>query len=317
MSSIQGMAPPLAHGYDPDLRPVRAVGNMVAFRHPLEAFTTHETAPPAPSSPLPYDIAEMVIACLTHDLGALKACSLTCRSWSTAAIPHLHYKLTLKKDGFHVDRNHLGPLSGLHRLGLLHLVKTLLVKQGLTAGHWFIPSVFNKLDLRHFSTLTNVHTLKLERLQIYYFMLAGVGHYFGHFSQTLRSITLYTPFCTPRELSCFLSLFPNLDDIGILNSSRIIGGPSTPETELVPFSAPKLRGRLALESFIWLETWTYLITSCGGLRFRHMDLHKSAGCAPLLFGACAETLETLRLGISVQDGSASKQFRIDLTTDLN
>jgi len=70
-------------------------------------------------------------------------------------------------------------------------------------------------------------------------MVAGVKHYFRHFSQTLRSITLYDPFCSPRELSCFLSLFPNLDNIGVLNRSRISGGPSTPEAKLIPFSAPK------------------------------------------------------------------------------
>jgi len=297
------MAPPLSHGYDSHLRIVHTVGTVVAVRDPLGAFTTHETAPPAPPFPLHYDIVEKIIAYLAHDLGALKTCSLTCHSWYTVTIPHLHCNLTLKRDYRNIDRNYLGPLSKLHKLGLLHLVKTLRVGQGLATGDWFIPSSFNKLDLRHFSALTNVHTLKLQRLQLYDFMLAGVKQYFGRFSQTLRSITLYDPFCSPRELSCFLSLFPKLDDIGVLNRSTITGGRSTPETKLVPFFAPKLQGRLALDSFLWPETWTYLITS-SGLRFRHMDLRKTAGCAPLLFEACAETLETLRLGI--EDGSASK-----------
>ena len=37
-----------------------------------------------------------------------------------------------------------------------------------------------------------------------------------------------------------------------------------------------------------------MITLLGGLRFRHMDLFK-VNCAQLVLGACAETLETLRL----------------------
>ena len=37
-----------------------------------------------------------------------------------------------------------------------------------------------------------------------------------------------------------------------------------------------------------------MITSLGGLRFRHMDLFR-VSCVQLLLNACAETLETLRL----------------------
>jgi len=84
--------------------------------------------------------------------------------------------------------------------------------------------------------------------------------------------------------------------------------------ELVPFSALKLRGRLALRSFGWPETLEHLIASNSDLQFRQMDLYKSAGCAPILFAACAETLETLRFGI--MDGLTSKRFCIRLSMDL-
>ena len=63
---------------------------------------------------------------------------------------------------------------------------------------------------------------------------------------------------------------------------------------LIPFSAPKLRGRLALYNFHWVDTWTHLTFLCGGLRFRHIDLRASPSCAPTLLEACAKTLETLR-----------------------
>ena len=43
-----------------------------------------------PRFPLPYEFLEMITACLIHDLGALKACSLTCRSWYPPVAPHLY-----------------------------------------------------------------------------------------------------------------------------------------------------------------------------------------------------------------------------------
>jgi hypothetical protein len=67
-----------------------------------------------------------------------------------------------------------------------------------------------------------------------------------------------------------------------------------PDTELVSFSTPTLRGRLVVYDFDSVETWTNLITAGDGLRFHYMDLWEVGGCAPVLFKACAETLDTLR-----------------------
>lgn len=274
---------------------------------PSETRTKHEPARPFP---LPYDIVEIVIAHLTHNLRTLKACSLICRSWYIAAAPHLHHTLTLTGDKLEIGRSRLEPISELQELGLIHLVKSIRLRQGLDKDCWFTPQALTQLDLRHFSTLTNVHTLKLQNLEINHFVPTLERH-FGHFSQTLRSITLYDPWCTPRQLSHFLSLFSNLDDIGIRNTltRQLI----TPDAQLVPFSTLKPRGRLALYNFNWAETWTRLITS-GDLRFRYMDLRGSARCAPTLFKACAETLETLRLGVI--DGSAGERLYICSSIDL-
>ena len=108
----------------------------------------------------------------------------------------------------------------------------------------------------------------------------------------------------PRRLSYFLSLFPNLDDIEILRNSVYIPYTAVPDTELIPFSAPKLSGKVTLSGFSCVETWTHLIASCGGLRFRHMELRVNATCAPVLLEACAKTLETLRFNVA--DGTFGK-----------
>jgi hypothetical protein len=260
-----------------------------------EARTTHES-----TCRVPYETVEMIIAHLTYDLDTLKACSLTCRSWYIVAAPHLHHTFSLTLSG-----DKLEPLSKLHELGLIPLAKKLRVVSEWSWNmnrRWFVPEAFSPDDLRYFSAFTNVHTLDLRGVEIYYF-IPGIERYFEHFSPTLRSITLYDPCCTPRQLSYFLSFFSNLEDIKIW---RILPNVNTafPDRELVPSSAPQLRGQLTLHDCNCAETWTYLITWCGGLRFRHMNLRWCITCAPVLFEACAETLETLRF--SATDGSIGK-----------
>ena len=253
----------------------------------------------------PYEIMEMIIAHLIHDLDALKACSLTCCSWYIFMVPHLHHTLTLKRErrgdpNSPPARARLKPLSKLYQLGLAPLVKEIRVEQRRDTIRWFIPKAFGHRDLRHFSAFTNVRTLRLQEPDINRF-IPGIKRHFGHFSPTLRSITLYNPHCTPQQLSHFLSSFSNLDDIELRCSVTFYARP----TKLVPFSspAPKLRGRLALYGFHWVETWNHLIASCGGLWFRHIDLREEASCAPILFEACAETLETLRFNVPPASGS--------------
>ena len=266
--------------------------------HLLNSTVLRALATKKSTSPLPYDIVEMITTHLTHDLPTLKACSLVCRSWYSAAVQHLHHTFTLRSGG--PDISHiLEPLSELHELGLMPLVKELRVSQGPGFSSWFVPRVLNQ----HFSVLASVQTLKLDTVDIASF-IPGIERYFGHFSPTLRSIGLYAPYCTPQQLSHFISLFPNLDDIEIWLPQTHAYDPADPDTGLLPFSAPTLRGRLILCGFGWVETWTHLITPYGGLRFRHMDLGGGPCCAPLLLKACAETLETLRL--DAREGSLSK-----------
>jgi hypothetical protein len=261
------------------------------------------------ASRLPYEILEIIIAHIAHDLNALKACSLACRSWSIAAVPHLHHTLTLTDVIHSITRRELKPLSHLHRLGLMPLVKEIRVDQ--RHGWWFAPQTFSPRDSSYFSAFTNVHALRFQYLEIHHF-IPGIERHFAHFSPTLRSIALLEPTCTPRQLSYFLSLFPNLDNISIWKNPTHAPNTTIPDTDLVPFSMPRLRGRLMLRESDSVEIWTSLIASCGGLRFRYMDLYMVGGCAPVLFEACAETLETLRLHATDEIG---EHFSMGLSAD--
>ena len=233
---------------------------------------------------LPYEIVEIIIAHIAHDLDALKACSLACHSWYSAAFPHLHRTLTL------TDRGKLEPLSELHRLGWMPLVREIRVVQW--RDEWFALQALSPHDLCHFSAFANVQALVLDCLDISLFT-PGIEPYFAHLAPTLQSIAFLQPRCTPPQLSHLLSLFPNLDDIKIC-WPRHPRNTTISDTDLVPFSTPRLRGRLVVYDFDSVETWTRLITAGGGLRFRYIHLWKAGGCVPVLFEACADTLETLR-----------------------
>jgi len=245
---------------------------------------------------LPYEIVEMITAHLTSDLATLKACSLTCRSWYALVLPRIHHTLLLGEEETKTHRDNLRQLSRLHKLGLAPLVKEILVKQGDWDENWLLPRTFKNHDLRYFSAFNNVHTLKIQRLDNRNFM-PNIKRYFEQFSQSLRSIALFSPwYIQPQELSYFLSLFPNLDDINITCFRPLIYPYF--DSDLVPFSAPKLRGDLTLRASSSIEIWSYLIAACGGLRFRYMELYRVGDCAHTLLEECAGTLETLKFHVA-------------------
>jgi hypothetical protein len=244
---------------------------------------------------LPYEIVEMIIAHLAGDFASLKACSLTCRSWYTVAVLHIHHTLILRDKLFDTDRCELQPLSKLHELNLFPLVKEIRVEQ---RHPWFVPGVFTPSDLHYFSIFPNVHTLRIEKLDVRSF-IPGIERYFEAFPPTLRSILLSEPVCgVPQHLSYFLSLFPNLDDVDIQQPHCA----PTSNTELVPFSTPKLQGKLKLYQCRSTETWKHLISVFGGLRFRYMSLRQVGASAPILLAACGKTLETLRFYVPEPPG---------------
>ena len=261
--SVFGMVTPTAHTNHSDPCIARSVGRNLSTRMMTawhrgrtglnqllgnttpETRTTHERILQSQQSqsPLPYDIVEMIIAHITYDLPALKALSLTCRSWYITAFPHLHHTITLVEDTHITTRDKLDPLSRLHELGLAPLIKEIRVNQPGDRYAWFVPGEFSRRDLHYFSAFANVHTLKLQNLDIFRF-IPHLKRYFVHLSPTLRSIILDEPRCDPQQLSQFISLFSNLDDVEIQNPIAYDVGP----LQLVSSSTPTpwLRGRLAL-----------------------------------------------------------------------
>jgi len=69
----------------------------------------------------------MIIAHLIYDTCSLLACSMTCRSWYMAAVPHLHHTIATQTYPYpwfpDPEKGWPKPLIRMHKLGLLPFVK--------------------------------------------------------------------------------------------------------------------------------------------------------------------------------------------------
>ena len=251
----------------------------------------------------PQDVVDIIVANLGDDIQSLRAVSTTCRPWYLAAAPYLHHTLTLCGPPLDRARVDLEPLAKLHKLDLLPFVKKLWIRTPPIREPWISPKKFDRRTLRHFSALTNVQQLRIEKFDLSKFM-PGVERYFGHFAPALRSISLKILSSTQRQLLYFLALFPNLDDIEIeCYPTSNPGITAEPDPGVaVPFSAPSLRGQLKLKHFPSKAMIRDMITLFGRLRFRYMDLCDVEG-SQLLLEACADTLQTARIGPTIPNST--------------
>ena len=236
----------------------------------------------------------MIIAHLLLDTPTLKAFSATCHSWYIATLPHLHHTLTLRDQNSDPAYEGFKRLRKLAKLGLLPLVKRLWIQQRFNS--WFLPKSSNAWSLTYFAALTNLQELGVDGLDLYAFTPQAQLAYFGHLAPTLRSLILGTPRGARPKLLYFLGLFPNLDDLKLVNDSYL-AQEAPPDAAPIPQSTPSLRGRLVLTRwFGGQEFLKDLSALSGGLRFRYMDLTDvESGCARLLLDGCAESLKILRI----------------------
>ena len=230
----------------------------------------------------------MIVSYFIYDIRTLLVCSMTCRSWCIAAVPHLHHSLTVDDIPVHDGKfSWPWPLQGLYKLGFLPFVKKFRIRL------YFSRFTLGNHALGYFPAFTNLQELVIDRLQVPSFM-QDIQRCFGHFAPTLRLLALVEPSGSCRQILYFIGLFPNLQDLNLCYNLCIIRRESTADAELKPLSTPPLRGRLTLTCFMREELMREMIELFGGLRFRYMDLFR-VGCAQLLLGASAETLEVLRL----------------------
>ena len=88
----------------------------------------------------------------------------------------------------------------------------------------------------------------MDDLQVPSF-IPDVQRYFGHFTQTLRSLALQEPRGTSRQILYFIGLFPNLQDLKLCYNISMNWQQDTVNVDLSPLSVPPLCGRLTLVCF--------------------------------------------------------------------
>ena len=89
-------------------------------------------------------------------------------------------------------------------------------------------------------------------------------------------------------------MFEHLDDLKLLyDATDSLREEPADDQTLIPLFIPPLRGRLTM-MHTRVGVLKGMIDLFGGIRFRYMDVFDVEGMR-LLLGACAETLETLRL----------------------
>ena len=275
--------------------------NLARIRRACSASASHE-APTVHSSiaaRLPLEVVGMIIAQLFCDMRSLSACSLTCYSWYIATIPHLHHTLSTPTSYSHWDGDGRfvwsKQLRNKHKLGLLPLVKKIHIRRRhyrFKRSALFSLTGFNHRILRHFSALTNVQELEIDSLDIPSFM-PSIQRYFGHFLPSVRSLFLTQPRGSDRQIIYFIGLFQHLEDLGLYILGDVQDEPVDNQILVPPF-APPLGGSLTLTTCERVRIVKDMVDLFGGIRFRHMNLRAVNGTR-LLLGACAKTLETLRL----------------------
>ena len=268
---------------------------MIQKMHSRGASLKPSTTPSPPATRLPLEVVEMIIAYLIYDIRSLRACSMTCHPWYTAAVPHLHHALLVDINSLDRKFQWSDPIRNMHVLGLLPLVKLFSIRRGGHSKVGFSPELFDRHTLRQFSALTGIRTLWIDDLDIPSFM-PMIRQYFGHLFPTVQFLTLREPKGSHRQNIYFIGMFQHLEDLWLLYDDHRVNLQDEPADDLmlIPPSAPPLRGRLFLKNFTRVGLLEDMIDLFGGIRFRGMDLFNVDGM-PLLLGACAKTLETLRL----------------------
>ena len=249
----------------------------------------------------------MVVAHLIYDVRSLRACSLTCYSLYIAAVPHLHHTLTVGINPYVHSLQARPPtypsrwsncIQHTNKLDLLPFVKKLRICDTFVyCFSGLYPELASCSLLHKFPALSNVRELLIEYLDISTFTQRP-QQLFRHFLPTVQSLALMKPKGSHRQIIYFIGLFQHLEDLELHpRDPELKQEYSVDDLTLIPHFAPPLRGRLTILFSNKVELVGDMISLFGGLRFRSMHLSFVDGMQ-LLLGACAETLETLRLHLS-------------------
>ena len=248
---------------------------------------------------------------LLDDLGALKACSLTCKPLFGATRPLVHQRVCLtSKPTWMEGSKPKGSLFGLRRKGpetferlvdadrldLLHYIRHLTFKTGDDS---FTPGNMQKY-LPYLRSITNLHTLTLSPFRVNSF-IPVFNECFGMFTSTLRHLDIRNACGTDRELLYVVSQFPLLDDLTIV--SPIVPVTYTGCLSPTIIQSPPLRGTLTLGLVNWRGGLSNgLAILPGGLNSSSLVLFRCQD-SQVILDACSHSVTSISYMWHVKDNS--------------
>ena len=229
---------------------------------------------------MPQELVDEILGHLMDDLGALKACSLTCKHLFGATRPLIHQRLRLvlrpnpttypkpKRSLF--SRRESAPeapewLVNADRSGLLRYTRLLTLEFECD----YLDPRNMEGYLPHLRSITELHTLALITFHIH-LSIPVFNKCFGKFTDTLRHLDIWIAHGTERQLLYIICQFPRLEDLTIMSPVETVANTRHPVPTIT--RSPPLGGKLFLAQAYSRELFTGLAALPGGLNFRSLEL---------------------------------------------
>jgi hypothetical protein len=227
---------------------------------------------------LPQEIVDYIVDHISGDRSTLFACTHLSRTWRIAARTHLYRTFKVS------DSAGFKTVDDLQKIGVIHLVRKILaIRKANQADLSLPPKALTRLN-----ALTHLQELDLRFLDLGDLLL-GLHEHCNVLRSTIRTLVLYYPTGSIRQIVCFISLFPNLENLAV-------GGIDTVDTDdsQVPVikCSPPLTGRLGLSGISNQEFIHELASAQNGIRFRTVDLRFCQEVQEIIDG-CAGSMEKL------------------------
>jgi len=185
---------------------------------------------------LPVELVDEIIDGLAGDTKSLLSCSLVSFSWVHRSRCHLFTNLKLHSLPAFQSWFFTGLKSASNHVRSLDLSQDDEFK-------WIVPGSLAGI-YNEFSAFRNVESLSLTNLDLTLFDEHSLTHFFGHFSETLTSLSVKGLTVHPDALLFFLCMFPKLDDLKL--DHLAMGKATVPFRQ--PTVTPRFRGKLVLSN---------------------------------------------------------------------
>ena len=249
---------------------------------------------------LPQEVVDGILEYLEDDRRALGACSLTCKALFRSSRPIIHRRLCVVSRGSPecADEQEMQTPNLARFRTLLAAAERDLTRytRELTVK---IGAEFKPVDLQpflpQFQTFGRLTSLTLHNFKPTPF-LPVFEQYFGHLAQQIRSLEFVYPSGPRDDVLCFISHFPNLDNLKFCSFPRHL--PFPPEE----YSAPPIQGSPTLRGTLQVGSMTAggddflgcLTRFPSGLGFRSIEFHRCTGINPnIIIRECSSTLQYL------------------------